>query len=177
MPRTPAPSLDVDAPLPAPRHLKELISFRINILVSLWTRLASEMNQREFGLDMREWRILGLVGGYAPMSLMGLAREAKLDKSQASRSVTGMIERGLLRREVDASDGRGIQLSLTPAGKALYRKVFPRAVQRNEDLLSVLSPEERAVLEGALSRLTAHAQQTLAHSREARGGRRKPRAS
>jgi DNA-binding MarR family transcriptional regulator len=146
------------------------MSFRMNILVGLWTRLASEMNARDFSLDQREWRIVGLLGGYAPMSLLGLAREAKVDKSQASRSVSGLIERGLVRRESDTSDGRGVQLSLTPEGRALYRKVFARAVKRNEDLMSVLSPKERAVLEEALARLTAHAQDTLARVRGSRPG-------
>ncbi len=173
MPRASTPSSDAPAGAVRVGRLKDLMSFRLNILVNLWTRLATEMNQRDFGLDQREWRILGLLGGYAPLSLKSLAREAKLDKSQASRSVSAMTERGLLRRDSDESDGRGVLLSLTPEGKALYRKVFPRAVKRNEELLSVLTPDERAVLEGALSRLTAHAQQALASSRQRGGVRRK----
>jgi DNA-binding MarR family transcriptional regulator len=151
------------------RNFKELISFRLNILASTWSRLAAESNQREFGLDPREWRIVGMLGTHAPMSLQGLAREVNLDKSQASRTVSDMIERGLLQRESDESDGRGVQLSLTPQGRTLYRKVFPRAVRRNEELLSVLSDEERAVLDRALDVLTTHAQKTLAKSRETPG--------
>ena len=151
------------------RNFKELISFRLNILASTWSRLAAETNQRDFGLDPREWRIVGMLGSYAPMSLQGLAREVNLDKSQASRTVSDMIERGLLQRDSDETDGRGVQLSLTAQGKALYRKVFPRAVRRNEELLSVLSEEERAVLDRALDLLTAHAQKTLVKSREAAG--------
>lgn len=168
MPRAPAPPPGAHAGVVPPRRLKDLMSFRLNILVNLWTRLAAERNAQDFGLDLREWRILGLLGGYAPLSLKALAREAKLDKSQASRSVSALIERGFLRRDSDESDGRGVLLSLTPEGKALYRRVFPRAVKRNEELLAVLSPEERAILEAALSRLTAHAQQALA-SRRATG--------
>ncbi|ANN77826.1 MarR family transcriptional regulator [Bordetella flabilis] len=151
------------------RNFKELISFRLNMLASTWSRLAAESNQRDFGLDPREWRIVGMLGTHAPMSLQGLAREVNLDKSQASRTVSDMIERGLLQRESDESDGRGVQLSLTSQGKALYRKVFPRAVRRNEELLSVLSEEERAVLDRALDVLTTHAQKTLAKSRETPG--------
>jgi hypothetical protein len=44
-----------------------------------------------------------------------------------------------------------------------------RAIKRNEELLSVLSEEERAVLDRALDVLTAHAQKTLAKSRETAG--------
>ncbi len=159
------------APQPAARHFKELVSFRLNMLASAWSRLAAESNAREFGLDPREWRILGMLGASAPMSLQGLAREINVDKSQASRAVSALIARGLLHRGADASDGRGVQLSLTREGRALYRKVFPRAARRNEELLSVLDAQERAVLESALDRLTAHAHATLARSREP-GGRR-----
>lgn len=167
--KMPAESRQPEAPNARARNFKELISFRLNILASTWSRLAAESNQRDFGLDPREWRIIGMLGADAPMSLQGLAREVNLDKSQASRTVSDMIERGLLQRESDESDGRGVQLSLTAQGKALYRKVFPRAVRRNEELLSVLSEKERAVLDRALDVLTAHAQKTLAKSRETSG--------
>ncbi|VDH08063.1 MarR family winged helix-turn-helix transcriptional regulator [Bordetella trematum] len=160
-------------------HLfKELASFRLNMLASHWSRLAAESNQREFELDPREWRILGMLGSYAPMSLQGLAREVNIDKSLASRAVSLMTERGLLQRESDETDGRGIQLSLTAKGKRLYRKVFPTAVQRNEDLLAVLSSEEREVFDRALDRLTAHACETLARAREQQHKKkRKPTSS
>jgi DNA-binding MarR family transcriptional regulator len=153
-----------DAGMPA-RKFKELVSFRLNMLASTWSRLAAENNQRDFDLDPREWRIVGMLGSYAPMSLQGLAREVNLDKSQASRTVSDLIERGLLQRDSDETDGRGVQLRLTTQGRALYRKVFPRAVKRNEELLSVLTEEERAVLDRALNLLTTHAQGTLAQAR------------
>lgn len=166
----PQPVTPIDAAAsgkPAARHFKELVSFRMNMLASTWTRLAAESNERDFQIDAREWRIIGMLGTQAPMSLQGLAREVNVDKSQASRSVSALIARGLLQRESDASDGRGVQLSLTRQGLQLYRKVFPRAVKRNEELLSVLSPEERAIFDRALDLLTEHAQATLARSRQA----------
>jgi DNA-binding MarR family transcriptional regulator len=172
MSRPVAPSLPPDPPAEpakapaAARHFKELVSFRLNMLASAWSRLAAESNERDFGLDPREWRILGMLGAYAPMSLQGLAREVNVDKSQASRSVSALIERGLLQRDSDASDGRGVQLSLTRQGMQLYRKVFPRAARRNEELLAVLSPDEREVLDRVLDRLTQHAHATLVKARE-----------
>lgn len=158
---------DPESPVvpPTARHFKELVSFRMNMLASTWSRLAAESNERDFDLDAREWRIVGMLGAQAPMSLLGLAREVNVDKSQASRSVSALIERGLLQRESDETDGRGIQLSLTRQGLQLYRKVFPKAVKRNEELLSVLSPEERVVFDRAIDLLTEHAHKTLSKAR------------
>ncbi|WP_240939408.1 MarR family winged helix-turn-helix transcriptional regulator [Diaphorobacter sp. HDW4A] len=158
---------------PTAHHFKELVSFRLNMLASHWSRLAAESNQRDFDLDPREWRILGMLGAYAPMSLQGLAREVNIDKSLASRAVTLLIDRGLLQRDSDALDGRGVQLSLTTKGKQLYRKVFPKAVKRNDELLSVLSAQEREVFDRALNLLTDHAHVTLAKYRAQETKRRR----
>lgn len=147
-------------------NFKDLVSFRLNMLANIWSRLAAEQNAQMFDIDPREWRIIGMLGAEAPMSLLALAKEIHVDKSQASRSVTALVERNLVERASDEKDGRGVQLSLTRQGKALYRKIFPSAVKRNEQLLSVLSAEERDSLESMLLRLTAHAQQSLESSRE-----------
>lgn len=151
---------------PPPANLKELFSFRLNVLAHLSSKTAALVNEQEFGLDSREWRIIGLLGAFSPFSLQTLAREVNVDKSQASRIVSGLIERGLLQRGADENDGRGVQLSLTTQGRTLYRKVFPKAVKRNEALLSALSPQDRDCLERALTLLTERAGELLADARQ-----------
>ena len=111
---------------------------------------------------MRDWRMIALLGAFAPMSLNHLAREANLDKSQASRTVADLIRRGHVRRESDAADGRGIRLGLTASGKTLYRRVFPQAVARNEALLASLTRGERAALDAAFVKLIERAHAMLA---------------
>ncbi len=148
-----------------PANLKELFSFRLNVLAHMSSKVAALRNEAEFDLQPRDWRIIGLLGAFAPMSLQALAREVGVDKSQGSRVVSLLIERGLLARDADATDGRGVQLSLTPRGRTLYRKAFPRAVKRNEQLLSVLSAEELEVLERALDKLTGQAKSMLEQAR------------
>lgn len=148
-----------------PANLKELFSFRLNVLAHMSSKIAALVNEQEFELDSREWRIIGLLGAFSPFSLQGLAREVNVDKSQASRIVSSMIERGLLQRGADESDGRGVQLSLTAKGKTVYRKVFPKAVKRNEDLLSVLDEKDRQSLERILTQLTDRAGAMLGEAR------------
>jgi DNA-binding MarR family transcriptional regulator len=141
----------------APSNLKELFSFRLNVLAHMSSKIAALVNEREFEIDSREWRIIGLLGAFSPYSLQALAREVNVDKSQASRIVAGLIEREILQRGADENDGRGVQLSLTPKGKAIYRRVFPKAVKRNEALLSVLDANDRECLERILTNLTDRA--------------------
>jgi DNA-binding MarR family transcriptional regulator len=84
-----------------------------------------------------------------------------LDKMQASRAV-GRLERdGLLARSPDPQDGRGYLLRLTPAGRALHRRIVPMVRAREAFLLEALAPAERAALDRALDAVQARAEQLL----------------
>ncbi|MBB1626767.1 MarR family winged helix-turn-helix transcriptional regulator [Achromobacter sp. UMC71] len=142
---------------PVPQALKELFSYRLNRLAYVSSRIAAGLNESRYGVGPREWRIIALLGAAPEMSLNAVAREANIDKSQASRTVSELIERGLIQRSTDSQDGRGVSLDLTRAGRALYEEIFPAAVERNEAMLSVLSPAERDAMERMLDKLTGHA--------------------
>ena len=68
---------------------------------------------------------------------------------------------GLIQRSADSQDGRGVSLDLTRNGRALYEEIFPAAIERNEDMLSVLSESEREAMERMLDKLTTHALEML----------------
>src|SRR5262245_46915602 len=106
--------------LPTPRGsgvaalptIKDLVSYRLHTVANLLSRGAAMRYRREFGVSLWEWRTIALLGAEAPQSLNALARAAGLDKSQMSRVVAGLIERGIVSRDADERDGRGVQLSL-----------------------------------------------------------------
>ncbi len=137
--------------------IKDLISYRLHVLANLSARWAETRYQDRFGLKLLEWRAMALLGGYAPQSLNALARGAGLEKSYASRTVAGLIKRGLVASSPDDRDGRGKLFALTRPGKSLYRKVFDDAVERSVAWLSVLSEKESAALMEMLERLTEQA--------------------
>lgn len=136
-----------------PANIKELFSYRLNRLAFLSSAIAESINKEHYGLDKQEWRFIGLLGAFQPMSLKGLAKEANIDKSRASKSVASLTQRGLIIRKTDEHDGRGIQLSLSPGGQALYAKVFPMALSRNSEILNVLNPAEKELFDHILDKL------------------------
>lgn len=148
------------------KKFKDLLTYRLNLLANLSSKIASHLNQVEFQLAPREWRIIGLLGQLEKVSLQCLAVEVDVDKSQASRMVSSLIERGYLKRVIDAKDARGILLFLTPKGQSTFERAFPSAVDRNEALLKVLSLQERVVFERCLDKLTLHARDQLEKMRE-----------
>jgi DNA-binding MarR family transcriptional regulator len=147
----------VETPLPTPSGIKDLISYRLHVLANLSARWAEARYQQRFGLKLLEWRAIALLGGFEPQSLNELARGAGLEKSYASRTVAGLIQRNLVSSTQDDRDARGKLFELTRSGKALYRKVFDDAVARNDAWLSVLTAEEAGALMSMLGRLTEQA--------------------
>jgi DNA-binding MarR family transcriptional regulator len=64
-------------------------------------------------------------------------------------------EAGLVARRPDASDGRVVQVELTPAGVEAIDELVVRHLEREQELLASLTPEERTEIAVLLRRLLA----------------------
>lgn len=152
---------------PAPGHasppgeitIKELLSYRIHRLANALSQGAARRYRAEFDVSLMEWRILALLGDYAPMTLKDLARQSGLDKSLASRTVSGLVERRLVTCGVGTEDAREVSLRLSAAGRRSFEGLMRSARARNDVFLDALSAEERKVLDAAIDKLTAIARQ------------------
>ncbi|NBA98036.1 MarR family winged helix-turn-helix transcriptional regulator [Pseudomonas sp. R5(2019)] len=146
--------------------LRELVSFQLRQLSNLYSKNTASVYQRKFGLTMNEWRLIALINTAGALSLNRLASQAHFDKGLASRIVVRLQERGLVARQPDPSDARGVALSLTEAGKALVARVFPETACLNKQLQSCLTKAERDVLAQALQKMTHQARAMLDQERE-----------
>ena len=133
--------------------LEQFLTYRLHVLNKLAERGISERYQEKLGVSLPEARVIASVGSFGPFSIMDLARHANLDKSQASRAAEALIKQGLVQREASEEDGRVVLISLTPAGRELYRKVMPIARKWNADLFDCLSEDEKAVLGATLDKI------------------------
>ena len=125
-------------------------------LLSLIRRAAAPGVRRDLGLSDFEWRIMSQVGDRAPMSLNELAAITSHDKGQLSRGVKRLVEAGLLVRESRRGE-RGVFISPTKAGLALFDRLAQQAVERNERLIQGLTAEELKVLSRVIDKLEANA--------------------
>jgi DNA-binding MarR family transcriptional regulator len=137
--------------------LEQFLTYRMHVLNKLSDRGIGERYQTKLGITLPEARVIASVGSFGPFSIMELAKHANLDKSQASRAAEALIQRGLVERAPSAEDGRVVVISLTPEGRALYRKVMPIARKWNADLFSCLDEEEAQALGQALDKVIARA--------------------
>lgn len=139
------------------KTIKDLLSYRIHRLANALSRGAALRYRQEFDVSLMEWRILALLGSFAPMTLKALAQQSGVDKSLASRAVAGLVERGLVLRETGREDAREVALRLTAAGRRVHRGLMRAALERDATFLSCLTEQENAVLSSAIRRLEREA--------------------
>jgi DNA-binding MarR family transcriptional regulator len=78
-------------------------------------------------VSMREYDVLYTLSKCPePVRISELNRHVLLSQPALSRLVDRLAERGLLERQSDPADGRGVRLALTEAGRAVQRQIGRR---------------------------------------------------
>jgi DNA-binding MarR family transcriptional regulator len=145
-----------------PATIRDLLSYRIHRLANALSRGAALRYRQEFGVSLMEWRILALLGGFAPMTLRDLSLESGLDKAQASRAVKALVERGLVEREPGRADAREVALRLSPEGARVEAGLMRAAREREAAFRAALPAGTLSVLEEAIRLLQAEARRQTA---------------
>lgn len=140
-------------------NLRDFLPYRLAVLSEAVSRSIAELYTQRFDLSRDEWRVLAALAGSDTMKTRDAALYTTLDKMQVSRAVAALEKRALITREADPEDRRNRILSLTPAGRALLRKLMPMVQAREAFLLEALTPDERAMLDVAAEKLLARARQ------------------
>ena len=140
-----------------PPALDRFLSYRLHQVGKLTDRASSDAYGAQFGLPVGEARCLAAIGHFDAVSVVELAARANLHKGPASRAAQVLVERGLVARHANASDGRGVLLTLTPTGRKLWTRVIELIARRNDEIFGCLSTGERKQLGAMLDRLMAHA--------------------
>lgn len=119
-------------------------------LLSAHARLMKQFAAEDIwaGLSMREYDVLYTLSKCRePLRIGELHRHVLLSQPALSRMVERLVERGLIERCADLSDGRGVRLALTDAGRDKQRQIgrrHARSVARA--LTAELTADERGQL-------------------------------
>ena len=109
-----------------------------------------------FGLTHIEFALLRLFLGVEEWTTTQLAQALPLAPSGISRSVTKLVERGLIQRRRLLSDRRIVVLTLTEQGIALTQDLDRRVRAYESSLCEGVSEEEMAVFASVSSRVLAN---------------------
>ena len=137
------PTLDLD------RYVPAFITFIANKL----SNSATALYQRQFGVNVTEWRIMSLLAIEPGIQASRICHVIGFNKGPVSRTLSTMQKRGLVAIRTAPDDGRTHSISLTAKGRATHDKVIVAALERERRLLSCLRKDEREVLIDLLRRV------------------------
>ncbi len=146
---------DIDPPY------RRIFGPRLFRLLSTIRRFSAPRARRELGLSDFEWRVMSQVGDRSPMSLNELAARSSHDKGQLSRGVKRLVEAGLLVRESRRGE-RGVFISPTPAGRAVFDALVRLAFSQNDALIEGITGEELETFSRVIEKIQANAEGLLA---------------
>jgi DNA-binding MarR family transcriptional regulator len=137
--------------------LDRALSYRLHLLHKLTDLESQRTYLAESGLSLSDSRCLGAIGAFEPLSVNDLARQANLNKGQASRAAQSLVVLGLILKEDCPQDGRGVVLTLSEKGRAAWQLTMSLIRQRNQGIFGCLSEGEQAQLSDLFDRLIDHA--------------------
>ena len=140
--------------------LDRTYTHRLHALAKITDRATQQAYEDDVGIPISEGRCLAAIGSFHPLSVNDLAMRANLNKAQASRSTQALVDQGMVMKQASEVDGRGVVLTLSPQGLALWEKVMRVIERRNQEILSALTMDEQAQLDVLLDRLLQHARKT-----------------
>jgi DNA-binding MarR family transcriptional regulator len=103
-------------------------------------------------IPVMHWRVLCSLLE-APMSVSELAHIVIAKQPTMSKLLARMEKQGLIARESDPVDGRGVVVSITPAGERLAQPLVRLAKRHEASVLAPLGERDASALVAVLRRL------------------------
>ncbi len=143
---------------PAVLTLERFLPYRLSILSNRISGVIAETYKDKFALSITEWRIMAVLGEYPGASADEVSLKVQIEKSMISRALQKLLARHLVSRELDESDRRRQNLSLTKTGLEIYQQIVPVSYDYENLLQECFSKEERDIFDSLIDRLYEHAQ-------------------
>lgn len=113
----------------------------------------SAAHVRSLDLTPPQFDIIATLGNTPGMSFKELGEKTLTTKGTLTGIIDRLEQKGLVCRVASATDRRSTLVELTPAGDALFQRIFPAHMAHARRAFGRLSPEELSSLEGGLARL------------------------
>ncbi len=108
---------------------EEFLLFRLSSVSRRVAAACANVYLTEFGLSVAEWRLMAQIGRFGSISAKDVAEKISMDRVSISRAAAKCLAEGLIQEKPSLTDRRSKALSFTPKGRALYKRVIPRACE------------------------------------------------
>ena len=134
-------------------RLDAFLPYRLSFTSNLVSEAIARSYQALFGLNVPEWRLIAVIAEHDGIAQAAIGARTRMDKVTVSRAAIALSSRALFARRANPGDRRSHLLVLSPAGRALYADVAPKALELEARIFAGFSPGELQVLKSTLARI------------------------
>ena len=147
------------------------LPYRLLLLGKVMDRATANQIRAAGDISLAEWRVLAHAHMLGPCRASEIASAAFVDRSEVSRAIFSLEERGILMRVPDPKSRRGNLVSLTADGQALHAELRESRRRCFEQWMSNLDADERQTIEHGLLKILRNvmAEETDSSSRDPSG--------
>jgi DNA-binding MarR family transcriptional regulator len=145
--------------------LDQRTAYQFSILAARQTRCLAEMYLERFGMTVSRWKVLVIIGRFAPVSAKDVAQRTSLEPEKVTRAVDGLVRQRYVIRRKDPKDKRRVILSLSQTGQEVFAESERIRYAIESEFLNVLGPNELRMFYGILNKLEQRAIQIFAGKR------------
>jgi DNA-binding MarR family transcriptional regulator len=137
--------------------LKQRTTYRFSLILKRLVDCLAEMHQTKFGITINGWKVMSVVGRFAPLAAVEVGQFVSLEPDRVTRTVDVLVKQRIVARRQDKQDRRRISLSLTVKGKRIQEQIERVRYALEYEFLSVLDDAELETLYRILDKLEPQA--------------------
>jgi DNA-binding MarR family transcriptional regulator len=137
--------------------LKQRTTYRFSLILKRLVDCLAEMHQTKFGITINGWKVMSVVGRFAPLAAVEVGQFVSLEPDRVTRTVDVLVKQRIVARRQDKQDRRRISLSLTAKGKRIQEQIERVRYALEYEFLSVLDDTELETLYRILDKLEPQA--------------------
>ena len=139
--------------MPPAQDVTQLIGFQLLTLSNRIGLKAEKQSREHVGLSLPEYRVLTLVCSQGEVSVSSVCNLLTIDKAWVSRTLTKLMNKGLVSVSNDLNDARRTVYCPTPAGLGKCQRSIELARQRQSELLKDFTATEKKQLASMIERM------------------------
>jgi DNA-binding MarR family transcriptional regulator len=129
------------------------LSFRFNFLALQFNEPVYRLIEKEHGLARPEFVVLYSLGLSDGLTASAISSSSGFPKNTVSRAIQKLIDKAIIRREIDQADLRSFVLYITDEGRRIVDAAMQSMVERENVMISALTPAERLMLSELLAKV------------------------
>lgn len=121
--------------------LNAFLPYQLAVASSRISKDFAARYRAEFGLTIPEWRVLAHLAESDAVSVREIQSRVDMDKSKVSRAAARLEASGLIEKGAHPTDGRLLEMRLTPKGRHLFEQIVPIAAAFQAQILEQLGQD------------------------------------